>query len=150
MKTKSCNGCSTKISSRKKWCDACLLNRKREQNKKGQIARRKANQKICEECKETPTNTKYCNPCSQKVKAKNDREWRSKQPRICRECDTDISHRAKHARLCEKCVVIVDKRNYEKRKVDMRANKVLKQDVDLSKWTKRGVIHYEGLRSLAV
>ena len=150
MKTKKCNGCSTKVSSRNKWCDDCIKNRQREQNKKCQIVRRKANQKICEECKEAPTNTKYCNPCSQKVKARNDREWRSKQPKLCRECKCDISYRAKHAKLCEKCVVIVDARNYEKRKADMRAGKVVKQEVDLSRFTSRGTISYYGLGSLAV
>ena len=145
---KICSGCDAEIVSRKKWCKACILDRKREQNKKGQIARREANQKICEECNKAKTNTKYCNPCSQKVKARNDREYRSKQAKLCKDCKCDISHRAKHAKRCEKCVVIEGQRNYEKVKADMRVGKVVKKEVDLSRFTKRGTISYYGLGSL--
>ena len=150
MKTKQCNGCDEQIKISKKWCTSCLKIVKREQNKITQKIKRQSFRRLCKECEVTYTGTEYCNPCSQRVRSRNIQNEKAKHPKLCRECDTDISHRQKNARLCEKCVVIVDARNYEKRKVDMRANKVVKQEIDLSKWTKRGTIHYEGLRSLAV
>ena len=145
MKTKQCNGCGIEVSSRKKWCLECVTARKKARDVETGKKRRDANKKPCAECKVALTGSKYCVSCANKVKVRNDREYRSKQPKLCRECKCDISYRAKHAKLCEKCVVIVDARNYEKRKVDMRANKVVEQEVDLSRFTSRGKISYAGL-----
>ena len=150
MKTKKCEACDIEVSSRKKWCLDCVTARKKARDIETGKKRRIANKKPCAECKEAMTGSKYCVPCANKVKARNNKISKAKHKKLCRECKCDISYRAKHAKLCETCVVIVDARNYEKRKADMRANKVVKQEVDLSKWTKRGTIHYEGLRSLAV
>ena len=147
MKTKQCEGCDEQVSSRKTWCTQCIKYRKKLQNMLGQRKRQEANQKLCSECKEVYTSTKYCNPCSQKVRALKLQEYKAKAAKLCKECGIDISHRKKHAKYCEVCVDTVNERNrVERCEKDLVKYVIQKVEINPA-FLVRGKITYTGYSS---
>jgi len=119
--TKVCktNKCQTKVG-RNMYCEVCIKERKRKTSTESSRKKRESNQKLCEECKKVYTGTKYCNPCSQKVRARKLNEYKKKAKGLCHECKCDISHKPKHTKYCDKCKDIIAIRQYEKRKIHNR------------------------------
>lgn len=138
---KICAGCDEEIVSRKTWCAQCLKSRKILQNILGQRKRREANQKLCKECSEVYTNTKYCNPCSQKVRAAKLKKYRIKP---CGECGTNISHRQKNAKYCVKCAEVVEANKQALRMDKNLVKHVVEKEEINPMFLSRGKVRYTG------